>query len=63
MKTIITINILLALSLAGCKKNCVTCTETHTGYVADDYCGLGADDFEASLNNNNLGQVWRCEKK
>ena len=51
----------------SCSKNyCAHCTETNTGYVADDYCGNenNVDDYIEELKSQGAaaGQNWSCQK-
>jgi hypothetical protein len=50
----------------GCKK-CITCTESHSGVTAEEYCGTPAQvkNYEKELKEQGsaLGQDWTCVSK
>ncbi len=62
--------ILLAITsivFISCSKNyCAHCTESHTGYTPDDYCGKenDVDTYidELKTQGAEVGQNWSCQK-
>lgn len=69
--------IIALLALTGCKKDtispasilgtiCATCTESHSGYIAKDFCAdpISVEAYikELKKTGSQYGQSWSCVK-